>query len=52
MKTNPVSKKVNNARNDGEDLIAPIKLVPKDANVEAVDDKPEPKPKGGQMDLF
>ena len=54
MKTYPVSKQVNNARNEGEELIKPITLVPKGEKADSGPEtpKPKPKPSNGQMDLF
>jgi len=52
MRTYPVSKKLNNARNEGEELIRPIKLEPKAPSAEVRAKEPETKPSGGQMDLF
>lgn len=52
MKIYPVSKQVNNARNEGEALVEPIVLEPKPYKSEPVDEKPKAKPDDGQMDLF
>lgn len=52
MKSYPVSKKVNNARNEGEELIVPIDLDSKESKTETVSKEPVGKPNSDQMDLF
>jgi len=52
MKSYPVSKQVNNARNEGEALVEPISLEPKTETATTAADKTRADPDDGQMDLF